>query len=114
MTFGQFLGEIKAGRGMAAVERESNRLGARKIVRGARLGLKVASQVLPGKYGEMAGAANSALGKVEGAAETAKKVGTAIERTSNAARSGDVAGTVSGLAAVRSQGMGARAKYRKK
>ena len=51
MTFGQFLGEIKAGRGMAAVERESNRLGVKKVVRGARLGLKAASQVLPGKYG---------------------------------------------------------------
>ena len=61
MTIGHFLGEIKAGRGMAAVERESNRLGMRKIVRGARLGLKAASQILPGKYGEMAGAANTAL-----------------------------------------------------
>ena len=71
MTFGQFLGEIKAGRGMAAFERESNRLGVKKVVRGARLGLKAASQILPGKYGEMAGAASTALGKVEGAAETA-------------------------------------------
>jgi hypothetical protein len=61
----------------------------------------------------MAGAASTALGKVEGAAETAKKVGAAIERTSNAARAGGVAGTVSGIASVRSEGMKAKSKYGK-
>ena len=59
MGIHQFLGQIKAGRGMAAIEHESNRLGAKKVVRGARLGLKAASHVLPGKYGEIAGAAST-------------------------------------------------------
>ena len=89
MGFAHFLREVKARRGIAAVERESNRLGVKEVVRGARLGLKAASQILPGKSGEMAGAASTALVKVEGAAETAKKVGTAIERASNDARAGD-------------------------
>eukprot|EP01051_Picozoa_sp_SAG22_P024497 SAG22_NODE_6819_length_807_cov_36.322034_1_plen_53_part_10 len=52
MGIHQFLGQVKAGDGMQAIERESNRLGVKNIVRGARVGLKVASQLLPGKYGD--------------------------------------------------------------
>eukprot|EP01043_Picozoa_sp_COSAG02_P102158 COSAG02_NODE_38184_length_432_cov_0.885886_1_plen_92_part_01 len=46
MGIHQFLGQVKAGDGMEAIERESNRLGVKNVVRGARLGLKVASQLL--------------------------------------------------------------------
>eukprot|EP01051_Picozoa_sp_SAG22_P009727 SAG22_NODE_832_length_6935_cov_3.062317_1_plen_48_part_10 len=48
MGIHQFLGQVKAGDGMEAIERESNRLGVKNVVRGARFGLKVASQLLPG------------------------------------------------------------------
>eukprot|EP01051_Picozoa_sp_SAG22_P004371 SAG22_NODE_232_length_14402_cov_58.042159_1_plen_111_part_00 len=61
MGIHQFLGQVKAGDGMEAIERESNRLGVKNIVRGARVGLKVASQLLPGKYGDTATAAGKAL-----------------------------------------------------
>ena len=47
MGIHQFLGQVKAGDGMEAIERESNRLGVKNVVRGARFGLKVASQLLP-------------------------------------------------------------------
>ena len=79
MGIHQFLGQVKAGDGMQAIERESNRLGVKNIVRGARVGLKVASQLLPGKYGDTATAAGKMLDSAEDAAGKAKKVGNQLE-----------------------------------
>ena len=45
MTFGQFIGQVKAGKGMAAIARESNRLGVRKIENGLRIGVSIAKAV---------------------------------------------------------------------
>ena len=47
MTFGQFIGQVKAGKGMAAIARESNRLGVRKIENGLRIGVSIHSQGRP-------------------------------------------------------------------
>eukprot|EP01051_Picozoa_sp_SAG22_P005283 SAG22_NODE_308_length_12662_cov_9.722063_5_plen_73_part_00 len=47
--------------------------------RGARVGLKVASQLLPGKYGDTATAAGKMLDSAEDAAGKAKKVGNQLE-----------------------------------
>eukprot|EP01051_Picozoa_sp_SAG22_P011350 SAG22_NODE_1082_length_5646_cov_20.621597_4_plen_90_part_00 len=79
MGIHQFLGQVKAGDGMEAIERESNRLGVKNVVRGARFGLKVASQLLPGKYGDTATAVGKALDTATDAAGKAKKVGNQLE-----------------------------------
>ena len=113
MGFGHFLGEIKAGRGMEAIEKEANRLGVKKIVRGARLGLKTASQILPGKYGKLASEADSMIGKGEEVAETTAKAGSTLERGVNQARSGNLLGAAMSAQSLASQGKAARAKFGK-
>ena len=79
MGIHQFLGQVKAGDGMEAIERESNRLGVRKVARGARLGIKLASQLLPGKYGDTAVKAGQLLDSAESVAGKAQNVGNKLE-----------------------------------
>lgn len=79
MGIHRFLGKVKAGDGMEAIERESNHLGVRNVAQGARLGIKIASQLLSGKYGDTAVKARQLLDSAGGAAGKAKKVGNELE-----------------------------------
>ena len=92
MTFGQFIGQVKAGKGMAAIARESNRLGVRKIENGLRIGVSIAKAVP--QLWSAATAVGKGLDTLDSAAGSAKKLGNTLEATQRAVKSGDVAGAV--------------------
>ena len=120
MTFGQFMGDVFAGRGIQAVKKEGNRLGTKakpaydsamrfgKKATGdiARIGHKInnaATSIQPfvgavPMLGNVVGGVASASGMIAGAADTANKalgIGDNIVRTgasafNNASSPGDV------------------------
>ena len=110
MTFGQFLGQVKAGKGMAAIARESNRLGVKKIENGLRIGVSLAKAVP--QLRSAAAAVGKGLDTIDTAAGSAKKLGNTLEATQRAVKSGDVAGAVNAGASAYSQAKAGSARLR--
>lgn len=110
MTFGQFIGQVKAGKGMAAIARESNRLGVRKIENGLRIGVSIAKAVP--QLRSAATAVGKGLDTLDSAAGSAKKLGNTLEATQRAVKSGDVAGAVNAGASAYSQAKAGGARLR--
>ena len=86
MGFAQFLGQVKAGKGMAALSREADRLGVKKVENMARMGVSI------GKALGIRGmdVAERGLDTLDKAKETATTIGNTLEAAQNAARSGNL------------------------
>ena len=88
MGFLRFLGQVKAGKGMAALSREADRLGVKKVENMARLGVTI------GKAFGLKGmdTAERGLATYDKAKETAVGIGNTLEAAQRAGQSGDFVG----------------------
>ena len=86
MGFMQFLGQVKQGKGMAALSREADRLGVKKVENMARIGVTI------GKALGIRGmdSVERGLNTIDKAKETATNIGNTLEAAQNAAKSGSL------------------------